>query len=192
MSEEIVIRGETSKVRARRLATGWFDKYMPENAESGLDVGCQHDRIHETPNWRPWDVIFGDGDATYLEGVPDGSISHLYASHVLEHLKDPITAVRNWWRVLKPNGLMCVSVPSRDHYERKKELPSVWNIEHAFFYVENDDEPPCTKGLRATIARAIPDAEEVFFELDIEGWYPPAKGQHSPGNYSLTIVLRKT
>lgn len=189
MAEEIVIRGETSKARARRLATGWFDKYAPENA-IGIDIGAQHDPIH--PGYRVWDLIFGDGDATLMEGVEDNSYEVVHASHIIEHLKDPVTALRNWWRILKNGGKLVLMAPHRDLYERRTELPSRWNIEHCHFFLPDHGEPPCTLGLRETVKEAIPDAIEVFFEIYDQGWYPPHPDQHSPGEYSICGVWEKS
>lgn len=49
-----------------------------------------------------------------LVGFPDNSIAALYASHILEHTK--IHTVENtlkeWYRVIKPGGLVFVSVPN--------------------------------------------------------------------------------
>lgn len=43
----------------------------------------------------------------------DNSVDEVYASHVLEHVPyvDTIATVREWARVLKPNGTMYISVP---------------------------------------------------------------------------------
>ena len=54
------------------------------------------------------------GNARDLSRFADGTFAQLYASHVLEHFdyKDAIPAVlREWHRVLKPAGILCVSVP---------------------------------------------------------------------------------
>ena len=50
-----------------------------------------------------------------LEGIPDNSVSAVYASHTLEHasfgngqLEDTL---KEWKRVLRPGGLLLISVP---------------------------------------------------------------------------------
>src|SRR5690348_8692983 len=123
---------ETKKAHNRRLREGWFEKYAPET-HSGIDIGCQRDMIHES--FRPWDLIFGDGDATHMADVADDTYHTVYASHVLEHLADPDTAVLNWYRITKPGGHLIVIVPHRDLYEKKDDLPSRWNGDHRWFFL---------------------------------------------------------
>lgn len=51
------------------------------------------------------------------------SIDFIYASHVLEHLNDPFTIMKELHRILKPNGILHIKVPhfSRGftHFEHK-------------------------------------------------------------------------
>jgi SAM-dependent methyltransferase len=41
----------------------------------------------------------------------DNSMEYIYASHCLEHLKDLIGAMKEIWRILVPDGLLCIIVP---------------------------------------------------------------------------------
>jgi GT2 family glycosyltransferase/2-polyprenyl-3-methyl-5-hydroxy-6-metoxy-1,4-benzoquinol methylase len=50
-------------------------------------------------------------DADRLALVPDGSEDFVVCNHVLEHMRDPLGALREWLRVLKPGGHLYVSVP---------------------------------------------------------------------------------
>ncbi|EAU68365.1 conserved hypothetical protein [Stigmatella aurantiaca DW4/3-1] len=50
-------------------------------------------------------------DAQTFEGVPDGSLDFVISAHVIEHLEDPINAVRNTLRVLRPGGVFLLAVP---------------------------------------------------------------------------------
>ncbi len=45
----------------------------------------------------------------------DESFEEIFASHVLEHLKDPFAAMREWRRLLKPGGKLIIRVP---HFSR--------------------------------------------------------------------------
>lgn len=45
--------------------------------------------------------------------LPDDTLDYLCSSHVLEHLPDPIRALYEWHRVLKPNGLLYLVVPDK-------------------------------------------------------------------------------
>jgi len=44
--------------------------------------------------------------------LPDNSLNYLTALDVLEHIKDDAAAVRDWHRLLKPNGLAVITVPA--------------------------------------------------------------------------------
>ena len=48
-----------------------------------------------------------------LHGFPNDSVSCIYASHILEHAEDEATVpvLQEWLRVLRPGGLLLVSVP---------------------------------------------------------------------------------
>lgn len=182
-------KGETSKARNRRLAEGWFEKYAPDDFP-GLDLGCAEDPLNET--FRRWDVIFGDGDATLLEGVPKDKFQTVYASHLLEHLAYPVQAVRRWYEVVRPGGYLIIIVPHRDLYEKKRILPSNWNPEHTYFWLPDEEEPPCTKSLRKVIAEAIPGANLVEFRVLQDGYdHTLSKDEHPVGEYSIEAVIKK-
>jgi SAM-dependent methyltransferase len=43
--------------------------------------------------------------------LPDGAFDVVIASHILEHLENARAAFADWYRVLKPGGLMLIGVP---------------------------------------------------------------------------------
>jgi len=71
------------------------------------------------PEWKifnihPGPVVDYAGHCADLSRFTDGSISEIYASHVLEHLrfKDELpAALREFYRVLQPGAMLRVSVP---------------------------------------------------------------------------------
>jgi SAM-dependent methyltransferase len=182
--------GETAKARARRERDGWFDEYIDES-RPGFDLGCQKDPLNAT--FRRWDAIYGDGDAAKLEGVPSGIAGTVYASHILEHLEDPVLAIRRWWDVLGPGGRLILVVPHRDLYEQRKKLPSRWNHEHKTYWLPDAGEEPVTRGLREAILEAL-DGRDYEVEVDCvvrdEG-YGCEPGKHATGEYSIEAIVRK-
>lgn len=180
--------GETSKAAARRDREGWFDTYI---YDPGIDIGCQHDPVSSL--FRKYDVIFGDGDATLMADVPDNSYKTVYASHVLEHLDDPITAIRNWYRILAPGGHLLISVPHRDLYEKKLDLPSRWNGEHKTFWLPwmyGDGPDLHVWGLWNAIDLAI-NVEVHSLRVCDEGFTSEGPTIHSQGEYSIEAIVRK-
>lgn len=101
-----------------------------------LDVGAGADCIKLDPpsTVRGWDLE--DGDAQYLEGVPDKSFDCIVSAHCLEHLHDPAVALQNWSRVLKEAGYCYVLVPLYSAYEKFNDfrfdspIPARFNADH--------------------------------------------------------------
>ena len=53
-------------------------------------------------------------EATNLDGIPSEAYSILLSSHTLEHVANPLKALREWMRILEPGGALCVIVPQRE------------------------------------------------------------------------------
>lgn len=179
---------ETIKSRDRRTREGWFEKYAPMFT-SGIDIGCGKDPLNDT--FRRFDHIFGDGDAQKMHGVPDNLFHTVYASHILEHVYDPIEAVWNWYRICRSPGHLIICVPHRDLYEKKKVLPSRWNGDHKTFWLPEHGEPPITRGLRDVVLQAIPGANIVLLRVLNEGFISNGEQSHSGGEYSIEVIIKK-
>jgi SAM-dependent methyltransferase len=179
--------GETAKSYGRRIRENWFQAYCPFD-QGGIDIGCHNDPVQ--PTFKLWDRSLGNGDATFMEGVPDNAFQTVYCSHILEHLDDPITALRNWYRITKPGGNLIVLVPHRDLYEEKKELPARFAPEHKRFYLPEQSESPCTYSFKGTILEAIPDANIIVFRVLDEGYKSNYPG-HPEGEYSIEAIIKK-
>jgi hypothetical protein len=52
-------------------------------------------------------------DAQTFAGIPDNVYDYVISAHVIEHLEDPIGAIKNSLRVLKPGGVLLLAVPDR-------------------------------------------------------------------------------
>lgn len=82
----------------------------------------------------PVDVV---DDASTLATVPDASVDFVVASHVLEHLEDPIGALRAWLRVVRPGGIVWLALPERrETFDRERPVTP---LEHL---VRDHDEGP--------------------------------------------------
>ena len=54
-------------------------------------------------------------DATDLSNFENNTIDFIISSHTLEHLSNPIKALKEWIRVVKNNGLIYLVLPNRDY-----------------------------------------------------------------------------
>jgi SAM-dependent methyltransferase len=179
---------ETKKSYARRVRENWFDTYAPYWL-SGIDLGCSTDPLNST--FRRFDMQFGDGDAQKMEGFGENLFHTIYASHLLEHVHDPVEALKNWYKICRAPGHIIICVPHRDLYEKKKNLPSRWNGDHKTFWLPETGEPPVTRGLRETILQAIPNANIALLRVLDEGWVSNGEKKHSGGEYSIEAIIRK-
>lgn len=83
----------------------------------GTVIGLDHDPLavsqarERTTAWPTVDVRLGDGHATQL---PDHSVDRVHTDRVLQHVADPLDAVREVHRVLRPTGRAVFAEPDWD------------------------------------------------------------------------------
>ena len=63
-------------------------------------------------NWKP-DI---NRDATNLSIFASQSCDSVFSSHLLEHIEDTESVLKEWWRVIKPNGYLVLYLPHKDFY----------------------------------------------------------------------------
>jgi predicted SAM-dependent methyltransferase len=111
-------QSETSKCRSRlaQYCVGY-----------GLDLGFGGDPItpnairvdQPTPyaNTGSYPVQLG-GDAANLHWFADNTLDFLYSSHLLEDFDNCEAVLREWWRVLKPGGMLIIFCPDEQVYRK--------------------------------------------------------------------------
>jgi len=136
----------------RRYVQPLAQIWAADNGLHCLDLGGG---IDGAPYYETVDIA-GDPDITAdLQDTwpfADDSVGVLRASHVLEHLPDPIHTMREAHRVLAPGGFFLIEVPSTDGRGAWQDPThcSFWN-EHSFRYYTDD-----------RWARYLPDFRERF------------------------------
>jgi SAM-dependent methyltransferase len=160
---------ECSKSIARRLHTPAFHtRYF---VGRGIDIGGKPDPLSlyvelfpRLESVRTWDL--DDGDAQFLQGVPDGSLDFVHSSHCLEHLVDPRVGLSNWVRVVRPGGHVIVTVPDEDLYEQGT-FPSTYNTDHKWTFTIRKRRSWSARSINVTelLDSLGDDAEPVRVEL---------------------------
>ena len=182
---------ETIKAHQRRLAAGFYDLYIQGQ---GIDIGCGRiDTYDGVDTISLTDCVHHDKDdcdATTMDKYPDNTFDYVYASHVLEHLDDPVTAIQNWHRICKPGGHIIISIPHRDLYERKKTLPSRWNLDHRYFYLPYSCEPPHTFSVEGVLFQT---GIKENWDIDVIDTATNADKpeEHNNGEFSIEVIIKK-
>ncbi|MEO6029718.1 MAG: methyltransferase domain-containing protein [Candidatus Binatia bacterium] len=116
-------------------ARDWREHFVTMLSGNGLEIGPLHMPLPKPPNAQvvyvdrlplaqllehypelpPADLIDPNiiDDAETLRTIPDDTYDFVSAAHVIEHMRNPIAALENWCRVLKPGGLLYVIVPDK-------------------------------------------------------------------------------
>ena len=190
------MKGNCARAHDRRTREGFYTKYING---LGLDIGCAQRIRSISQDAQLWDMqTTPGGDATFMKGVPDDTYDYVMASHILEHLDDVETALKNWLRITKPGGHLIVCIPERDLFECKKELPSKWNKFHKWYFKLDEAEPPVTLNFTDVITSTLGDSADVeYIQVCDELWDPVTR--HAPGKtvrddvgeFQIEAVVRK-
>jgi ubiquinone/menaquinone biosynthesis C-methylase UbiE len=107
-------------------------------------------------------------DATRLT-YTDGSFDRLIASHVLEHIPNPVMALEEWNRVVRPGGIISILLPC--------DPGMLWRVGRAFGPRRNAEK----RGIEYDYLEAAEHVNPIFnliafiryhFESIVERWYP--------------------
>jgi SAM-dependent methyltransferase len=103
---------------------------LPKLSGVGIEIGAHMSPI---PDVQPFYVdrfiefggtrclIDAQAEAERLPFV-SGSLDYVASSHLIEHIANPIRALLEWHRVLKPGGFIWMVVPDRrETFDRKRE-----------------------------------------------------------------------
>jgi SAM-dependent methyltransferase len=69
-------------------------------------------------------------DATDLAAIGDGAYDFLLASHILEHVANPLRALQEFHRVVKPKGSLLIAVPNQlQTFDHRRPLTTFAHLE---------------------------------------------------------------
>jgi SAM-dependent methyltransferase len=105
-----------------------------------IDLGCGTDKAE---GFIGVDVVAADGVDVIadLNGgfpFPDNSVDFIKAHDIIEHIPDRIYTMNEIWRILKPGGIVDISVPSTDGRGAFQDPTHVsfWNINSFMYYCQ--------------------------------------------------------
>ncbi|HZR82565.1 MAG TPA: methyltransferase domain-containing protein [Candidatus Binatia bacterium] len=94
---------------------------------------CEHNPDVPQESIKAPDIVC---DTMGLDGIATASVDFVIASHVIEHVPNPIHAFYAWHRVLRPGGLaLCIVPDARFTFDKGRELTS---FEHLLWDSVND------------------------------------------------------
>jgi ADP-heptose:LPS heptosyltransferase/predicted SAM-dependent methyltransferase len=121
---------------------------VPFTRGRGLDLGCGPSKAFPhfigVDNYKDTQ-LFGVQmkpdvvcDVAKLDVFGSASMDFVYSSHCLEHIKDHKAALKEWWRVVKPGGYLCLYLPHKDFYPNIGTPGS--NPDHVHDFMPSDIE----------------------------------------------------
>jgi len=120
---------ETSKHR---------DRFIKYTQGMGIDIGYGGAPINDTAITMDMQSMYVDydgkpqnlfGDARHLYWFKDGVLDHVYSSHLIEDFEDTKSVLKEWIRIIRIGGYLCLLFPDEQRY-RASEKPEYWNLSH--------------------------------------------------------------
>jgi SAM-dependent methyltransferase len=108
-----------------------------------VDRMSQKDLHHQYPEIDKADIVNPDiiDNGDELATIPDDVYDFCISNHVLEHLEDPMKALLNWLRILKPQGLLYMAIPLPYNIIDKHRQPTaISHIIEDYGLMANDSE----------------------------------------------------
>ena len=81
-------------------------------------------------------------EASALDPIPDATYEFVLSSHTLEHVANPLKALREWMRVLKPGGTLVLMLPHRDAtFDRRRPVTTIAHLRDDERQRVGEDDP---------------------------------------------------
>jgi len=131
----IKVSYETKKANKRRKKIPLFrDRAF---VGKGIDIGCGRDILNRKVFKKITSIEgfeLADGNAQYIHKHKEKeSYDFVYSSNCLEHMDEPLDALRSWYSLVKPGGYLIFTVPDEDLYEQGV-FPSRYNYDHKWTF----------------------------------------------------------
>lgn len=80
-------------------------------------------------------------EATLLDGIPDATYDFVLSSHCLEHLANPLAALREWARVTRDGGHLLLILPDpQGTFDHRRPITTIDHLRHDFTQHTGEDD----------------------------------------------------
>ena len=194
---EDCIMYETKKANKRRKKTYLFRNKV--FVGRGIDIGSGRDPLNpktfkKVTVLEPFDIK--DGDAQCINKYrKENDYDFVYSSNCLEHLEDPVFAIKNWFSLVKNQGYLVVVVPDEDLYEQGI-FPSKYNPKHKWTFTIFKKKTWSPKSINVIdMVRSLDNCKIIKIEL-VDTHYDYSKKNEDQtlkkAEAFIEIVLQKT
>jgi len=103
------------------------------------DATREGDTFHFSSRRAPGQRFIGEG--ADLGAIPSGKYDFVLSSHMLEHTANPLRALVEWRRVLKPGGALVLVVPARDGaFDHRRPITTMSHLVEDFEANKGEDD----------------------------------------------------
>lgn len=133
---------------------------LPENSSvEYFDLRSKADSATIFDELNPDTIVevdhIGDIDKRDLRRLGQDRFDFVLASHVIEHLANPIALIEDAFHILKPNGLLIIAAPDkRFTFDKAREITSTQHCLHDY---KNRVETACDSHYTDFIRNVLPD-----------------------------------
>ena len=121
---------------ARPVSRNWIEQFSPEG--QGLEIGVGAQTIAPVKRTLLSDAYRSHTKDASLATVffpaheipfPENTFQFILSEHVLEHVPNPIQVIKEWLRVLKPEGVVYLFMPHPERtFDQNRKLTSLAHL----------------------------------------------------------------
>lgn len=80
-------------------------------------------------------------EATALTGLPDSSYDFVLSSHCLEHVANPLAALKEWFRITRPGGWLVLALPDpRRTFDHRRPVTTFEHLLEDYEHGTREDD----------------------------------------------------
>ena len=80
-------------------------------------------------------------EAAVLQGIPDAAYDFVLSSHCLEHVANPLAALHEWHRVVRPGGHLVLLLPDPAHtFDHRRPITTLAHLQADFSSQTGEDD----------------------------------------------------